>query len=163
MFSFQNFLLILPFFILRYFFFFYLLPFFFFNTILSKFQFSSINLRIFFFFLYQGGMKAVIMTDTFQAVVLLGSLFLIAGYGLSWAGGPSSIWQVNEESGRIEFFNMDPNPTVRHSFWSVVIGGTIYWTTMFCSNQASVQKYLSVKSISQARTYVSSEKKKKNY
>lgn len=109
-------------------------------------------------------MKAVIMTDTFQAVVLLGSLFLIAGYGLSWAGGPSSIWQVNEESGRIEFFNMDPNPTVRHSFWSVVIGGTIYWTTMFCSNQASVQKYLSVKSISQARTYVSSKKKKKkNY
>lgn len=103
-------------------------------------------------------MKAVIMTDTFQAVVLLGSLFLIAGYGLSWAGGPSSIWQINEKSGRIEFFNMNPDPTVRHSFWSVVIGGTIYWTTMFCSNQASVQKYLSVRSISQVRMYVSSKK-----
>lgn len=103
-------------------------------------------------------MKAVIMTDTFQAVVLLGSLFLISGYGLSWAGGPSSIWQINEKSGRIEFFNMNPDPTVRHSFWSVVIGGTIYWTTMFCSNQASVQKYLSVRSISQVRMYVSSKK-----
>ncbi|PBC33280.1 Sodium-coupled monocarboxylate transporter [Apis cerana cerana] len=102
-------------------------------------------------FRFKGGMKAVIMTDTFQAVVLLGSLFLIAGYGLSWARGPSSIWQINEKSGRIEFFNMNPDPTVRHSFWSVVIGGTIYWTTMFCSNQASVQKYLSVRSISQVR------------
>lgn len=49
------------------------------------------------------------------------------------------------------FCRMDPSPTVRHSFWSVVIGGTFYWLTMFCSNQASVQKYLSVETISQAR------------
>lgn len=104
------------------------------------------------FYASQGGMKAVIMTDTFQAAVLLGSLFLIVGYGLFWEGGPSLVWQVNEESGRMEFFNMNPNPTVRHSFWSVVIGGTIYWTSMFCSNQASVQKYLSVENIGQVRT-----------
>lgn len=104
------------------------------------------------FYASQGGMKAVIMTDTFQAAVLLGSLFLIVGYGLAWEGGISSVWKVNEESGRMEFFNINPNPTIRHSFWSVVVGGTIYWTTMFCSNQASVQKYLSVESIGQART-----------
>ncbi|XP_071873911.1 sodium-coupled monocarboxylate transporter 1 [Bombus fervidus] len=104
------------------------------------------------FYASQGGMKAVIMTDTFQAAVLLGSLFLIVGYGLSWEGGPSLVWQVNEQSGRMEFFNMNPSPTVRHSFWSVVIGGTIYWTSMFCSNQASVQKYLSVENIGQVRT-----------
>ncbi|GAB1867004.1 Putative sodium-dependent multivitamin transporter [Camponotus japonicus] len=103
------------------------------------------------FYASQGGMKAVIMTDTFQAAVLMGSLFLILGYGLSWAGGIAFVWQENAESGRIEFFNMDPRPTVRHSFWSVVIGGTFYWTTMFCSNQASVQKYLSVENISQVR------------
>lgn len=104
------------------------------------------------FYASQGGMKAVIMTDTFQAAVLLGSLFLIVGYGLFWEGGPSLVWQVNEQSGRMEFFNMNPSPTVRHSFWSVVIGGTIYWTSMFCSNQASVQKYLSVENIGQVRT-----------
>lgn len=96
-------------------------------------------------------MKAVIMADTFQAAVLIGSLFLILGYGLTWAGGSALIWQDNMKSGRIEFFNMDSRPTVRHSFWSVVIGGTFYWTTMYCSNQASVQKYLSVESISQVR------------
>lgn len=96
-------------------------------------------------------MKAVIMTDTFQAAVLMGSLFFILGYGLSWAGGTARVWEENAKSGRMEFFNMDPSPTVRHSFWSVAIGGTFYWTTMFCSNQASVQKYLSVESISQVR------------
>ncbi|KAL6261225.1 hypothetical protein P5V15_008750 [Pogonomyrmex californicus] len=103
------------------------------------------------FYASQGGMKAVIMTDTFQAAVLIGSLFLILGYGLSWAGGIAIIWEENAKSDRIEFFNMNPNPTVRHSFWSVVIGGTFYWATMFCSNQAAVQKYLSVESISQVR------------
>ncbi|KYN11813.1 Putative sodium-dependent multivitamin transporter [Trachymyrmex cornetzi] len=103
------------------------------------------------FYASQGGMKAVIMTDTFQAAVLIGSLFLILGYGLSWEGGIASVWEENAKSGRMEFFNMDPSPTVRHSFWSVVIGGTFYWTTMFCSNQASVQKYLSVENISQVR------------
>lgn len=96
-------------------------------------------------------MKAVIMTDTFQAVVLLASLFMIVGMGMTWAGGSSQVWQDNSDTGRLEFFNMDPTPTVRHSFWSVVVGGTFYWATMFCSNQASVQKYLSVESIGQVR------------
>lgn len=48
-------------------------------------------------------------------------------------------------------FSMNPDPTVRHSFWSVVIGGTIYWVSMFSANQASVQKYLSVQQIWQVR------------
>ncbi|XP_012280964.1 sodium-coupled monocarboxylate transporter 1 [Orussus abietinus] len=103
------------------------------------------------FYASQGGMKAVIMTDTFQAAVLLGSLFLILGYGVSWAGGFSLVWHESAQSGRMEFFNLNPSLTVRHSFWSVVIGGTFYWATMFCSNQASVQKYLSVETIGQAR------------
>ncbi|EFN89061.1 Sodium-coupled monocarboxylate transporter 1 [Harpegnathos saltator] len=104
------------------------------------------------FYASQGGMKAVIMTDTFQAAVLIGSLFFIIGYGMTWAGGMALVWQENVSSGRVEFFNMNPSPTVRHSFWSVVVGGTFYWLTMFCSNQASVQKYLSVERISQVRT-----------
>lgn len=97
-------------------------------------------------------MKAVIMTDTFQAAVLLGSLFLIVGYGFSLGGGISRVWETNQNSGRMEFFNVEPSPTIRHSLWSVVVGGTVYWTTMFCSNQASVQKYLSVGTIGQVRT-----------
>ncbi|XP_015123584.1 sodium-coupled monocarboxylate transporter 1 isoform X1 [Diachasma alloeum] len=104
------------------------------------------------FYASQGGMKAVIMTDTFQAVVLLVSLFVIVGLGMAKAGGMSSVWRDSLHTDRIELFIMDPRPTVRHSFWSVVVGGTFYWATMFCSNQASVQKYLSVQSIGQVRT-----------
>lgn len=99
-------------------------------------------------------MKAVIMTDTFQAAVLVVSLLVIVIWGMIIEGGVAKVFEAIENSGRLELFNVDPRPTVRHSLWSVVIGGTFYWTTMFCSNQASLQKYLSVEKIGQVRKYV---------
>lgn len=56
------------------------------------------------FYSSQGGMKAVIMTDTFQAAVLIGSILLILGIGDHFHGGPSVIWNTNQQAGRIEFF-----------------------------------------------------------
>ncbi|XP_041977168.1 sodium-coupled monocarboxylate transporter 1 [Aricia agestis] len=103
------------------------------------------------FYASQGGMKAVIMTDTFQTAVLLGSLAAILALGSVKEGGFDGIWSYAGRTDRMHFFDMNPDPTVRHSFWSVVVGGTIYWISMFCANQASVQKYLSVEKISQAR------------
>ncbi|XP_075214771.1 sodium-coupled monocarboxylate transporter 1-like isoform X2 [Lycorma delicatula] len=103
------------------------------------------------FYASQGGMKAVIMADTFQAVVLILSIATILILGNSVVGGFSNIIESNIKSGRIEFLEFSLDPTVRHSVWSVVIGGTFYWATMFCSNQASIQKYLTVETIGQAR------------
>ncbi|XP_044266607.1 sodium-coupled monocarboxylate transporter 1-like [Tribolium madens] len=104
------------------------------------------------FYASQGGMKAVIIADTFQAGVLIGSILLIVYLGEKFVGGTGAIWSHNYNTGRLEIFNLNPDPTIRHSFWSVVIGGTFYWMTMFCSNQASIQKYLSVENISQVKT-----------
>ncbi|KAK5645805.1 hypothetical protein RI129_004269 [Pyrocoelia pectoralis] len=103
------------------------------------------------FYASQGGMKAVIMTDTFQAAVLILSILLVLYFGEKYVGGTGIIWSESYRTNRLEIFNMNPSPTVRHSFWSVVVGGTFYWLTMFSSNQASIQKYLSVETISQAR------------
>ncbi|CAH0557553.1 unnamed protein product [Brassicogethes aeneus] len=103
------------------------------------------------FYASQGGMKAVIIADTFQAIVLIGSLIVIAYLGEKYIGGPAPLWSENFNTGRLELFNFDADFTIRHSFWSVVIGGTFYWLTMFCSNQASIQKYLSVETIGQVR------------
>ncbi|XP_015835571.1 sodium-coupled monocarboxylate transporter 1 isoform X2 [Tribolium castaneum] len=104
------------------------------------------------FYASQGGMKAVIIADTFQAGVLIGSILLILYLGEKFVGGTGVIWSHNYNTGRLEIFNLNPDPTIRHSFWSVVIGGTFYWMTMFCSNQASIQKYLSVENINQVKT-----------
>ncbi|XP_053625246.1 sodium-coupled monocarboxylate transporter 1 isoform X2 [Plodia interpunctella] len=103
------------------------------------------------FYASQGGMKAVIMTDAFQSAVLLGSLAAVLALGAAQVGGLDVAWDHARQTNRLHFFDMNPDPTVRHSFWSVVVGGTIYWLSMFCANQASIQKYLSVERISQVR------------
>jgi hypothetical protein len=39
------------------------------------------------------------------------------------AGGFSNLFEINHEGGRLNFFEFDPNPLIRQSFWSLVIGG----------------------------------------
>jgi sodium-coupled monocarboxylate transporter 8/12 len=56
------------------------------------------------FYSSQGGMKAVIMTDTFQAAVLIGSILVVLSIGDHYHGGPSVIWNTNKQAQRIEFF-----------------------------------------------------------
>lgn len=40
---------------------------------------------------------------------------------------------------------------VRHSVWSVFIGGFFYWTSLFCTNQAAVQKCMSLRKLTRAK------------
>jgi sodium-coupled monocarboxylate transporter 8/12 len=49
-------------------------------------------------------MKAVMITDTFQAGVLIGSILVVLGLGDWMAGGATSIWNYNSFSDRIELF-----------------------------------------------------------
>jgi sodium-coupled monocarboxylate transporter 8/12 len=49
-------------------------------------------------------MKAVMITDTFQAAVLIGSILAVLGLGDWMAGGAMSVWNYNSLSGRIELF-----------------------------------------------------------
>jgi hypothetical protein len=42
--------------------------------------------------------------------------------------------------------SFDPNPLQRHTFWTIVIGGTFTWTTIYGVNQSQVQRYISCKS-----------------
>lgn len=106
------------------------------------------------FYSSQGGLKAVVIADTFQACILALSLLLVIGLGSYYTGSPVEIFTRAQESGRIELFNTSTNPTTRHSIYSVVIGGFFYWTSLFCTNQASVQKCMSLKSLKKAKTAI---------
>ncbi|XP_065360632.1 putative sodium-dependent multivitamin transporter [Calliphora vicina] len=103
------------------------------------------------FYSSQGGMKAVVIADTFQAVVLAISLVLVVGLGCYYSGSPVEVFKTAAERDRLEFFNFNFDPTTRHTVWSVVIGGFFYWTSLFCTNQASVQKCMSLKSLKLAK------------
>uniref|UniRef100_A0A8C3AS36 Solute carrier family 5 member 8 n=1 Tax=Cyclopterus lumpus TaxID=8103 RepID=A0A8C3AS36_CYCLU len=47
--------------------------------------------------------------------------------------------------------SFDTNPLRRHTFWTITIGGTFVWVSIYGINQAQVQRYISCKSITHAR------------
>ncbi|XP_064648287.1 sodium-coupled monocarboxylate transporter 1-like [Lineus longissimus] len=96
------------------------------------------------FYTTLGGIKAVMWTDTFQICLMFAGLLAVLIQGSIQMGGFSNIWQKNYEGGRIEFFNFEVDPTVRHTWWSLVIGGFFTWTTIYGVNQAQVQRVLTL-------------------
>ncbi|XP_046548474.1 sodium-coupled monocarboxylate transporter 1-like [Haliotis rubra] len=69
-------------------------------------------------------------------------------------GGLSEVWRINEEWGRIQFFDFNPDPTVRQSFWSLVIGTAIAWSYTYGLSQVTVQRYCALPTLRQARLSV---------
>lgn len=96
------------------------------------------------FYTTLGGMKAVLWTDALQVVIMYGSMMFVIIKGCIDVGGFEYVWQKNVESGRAELINFDPDPTTRHTFWTLIIGGYFTWVTIYGVNQAQVQRYLCV-------------------
>jgi len=97
-----------------------------------------------------GGIKAVMWTDTFQALVMFGSFLAIIIKGNADACGSSKVFDENYKTGRIQLFNFSTDITTRHSVWTMIIGGYFTWVSVYGINQTQVQRYMSVKDKSQA-------------
>lgn len=52
----------------------------------------------------QGGIKAVVWSDTFQAVIILAALIAVLIRGCMVDGGPAHVWHLAYQSERLEFF-----------------------------------------------------------
>ncbi|XP_071108383.1 sodium-coupled monocarboxylate transporter 1-like [Haliotis cracherodii] len=98
-----------------------------------------------------GGMKAVLWTDTFQAFVILAGLLAVLIQGSIVMGGFQNAWDIAANRSRIYFHDFSFDPTTRHSFWSVVVGGSFFWMSLYGVNQAQVQRALSCPSMFKAR------------
>jgi len=101
-----------------------------------------------------GGMKAVLWTDTVQVIIMFCAMLAVIIKGSLDVGGFAEVWRISDEGGRIEFFNFDPNPGVRHTVWTLVVGGYFTWITIYGVNQAQVQRYLCVSTRRQAATAI---------
>ena len=55
-----------------------------------------------------GGLRAVIWTDLFQALVMFVSLFFIIIKGVVDVGGFGNVWEINSNGGRLNFFDFNP-------------------------------------------------------
>ncbi|KAJ6638131.1 Sodium-coupled monocarboxylate transporter 1 [Pseudolycoriella hygida] len=112
---------------------------------------SPIVCSICIFYTLVGGIKAVVWTDVIQMCVMMGTMLVIAAKGTVDANGFSNIWDKCWKGDRIVLAELTLDPTVRHSVFALVIGGTLYLTFTFSMNQSMIQRYLSLPTIRQAR------------
>ncbi|XP_048730498.1 sodium-coupled monocarboxylate transporter 1-like [Ostrea edulis] len=103
------------------------------------------------FYTTLGGMKAVIWTDVFQTLVMFAGMLAVFIQGCIKVGGLGEMWNINYEGGRINFFNFDPDPHIRQSFWSLTIGIYFVWLYPYTVDQQMVQRFSSARSLKDAR------------
>ncbi|XP_021372062.1 sodium-coupled monocarboxylate transporter 1-like, partial [Mizuhopecten yessoensis] len=72
-----------------------------------------------------GGFQAVVWSDVVQAVLMFGGIFALLIKGTMDSGGIAATWTAFSDKGRLNLFNFDPDPTLRQTFWSLVVGSTI--------------------------------------
>lgn len=98
-----------------------------------------------------GGMKGVIWTDVMQFAVLIGGQMVILFIALTKVpGGVGGVIEIGQAHGR---FNVDFSfsLTARITFWGAIIGGTFVNLVQMATDQVSVQRYLSAKSLKDAK------------
>uniref|UniRef100_A0A3Q3B8L5 Solute carrier family 5 member 8, like n=1 Tax=Kryptolebias marmoratus TaxID=37003 RepID=A0A3Q3B8L5_KRYMA len=98
-----------------------------------------------------GGLKAVIWTDVLQMVIMLAGFVAVIARGAVIQGGLTKIWEDAGQGGRLDAFDFDPDPLKRHTFWTIVVGGSMMWVSIYSINQSQVQRYISCKTLGHAK------------
>ncbi|CAH1113731.1 unnamed protein product [Psylliodes chrysocephalus] len=98
-----------------------------------------------------GGMKAVLITDVFQSLLMFAAVFSVIIYAWVDKGSLIEIWKIAAMGNRTDLLNFNPDPTVRHSWFSLLIGGGITFLSLYGVNQTQVQRYLTIKDLKRAQ------------
>uniref|UniRef100_A0A3P9CPE9 Solute carrier family 5 member 8 n=1 Tax=Maylandia zebra TaxID=106582 RepID=A0A3P9CPE9_9CICH len=93
----------------------------------------------------------VLVFFSLQLGVMIAGFLSVIIASVILQGGVINIFSDSQHGGRINFWDFDTNPLRRHTFWTVAIGGTFLWTSIYGTNQSQVQRYISCKSIAHAR------------
>ncbi|ROT80798.1 hypothetical protein C7M84_000465 [Penaeus vannamei] len=101
-----------------------------------------------------GGVKAVVYTDVFQAVVMVVGVFAIVIIGSVNVGGLDVVWDIAYHHNRTELFNLDLDPYQRHSFWLCIILGFFFTLGTYGVNQSQTQRFFSTKSVQDAQKVI---------
>uniref|UniRef100_A0A8C9W9J9 Solute carrier family 5 member 8, like n=1 Tax=Scleropages formosus TaxID=113540 RepID=A0A8C9W9J9_SCLFO len=85
-----------------------------------------------------------------MAIMLAGFVAVITR-GAVLQGGLTKIWEDARQGQRLEAFDFDPDPLRRHTFWTIVVGGSLMWTSIYAINQSQVQRYISCRTMTHAK------------
>ncbi|NWS15090.1 SC5A8 protein, partial [Pachyramphus minor] len=97
------------------------------------------------FYCTLGGLKAVVWTDVFQVGIMVAGFSSVIIRAVVVQEGIGRIVNDSYHGGRLNFWDFDPNPLQRHTFWTIIIGGTFTWTGIYGVNQSQVQRYIACK------------------
>nr|XP_034178422.1 putative sodium-dependent multivitamin transporter [Osmia lignaria] len=94
-----------------------------------------------------GGIKAVLITDVFQGLLMFAGVACVLGIAATDLDeGLSDVWSIAEQGGRLNFFDFRFDPTIRHTWWSLLIGSTTIFLSLYAVNQVQVQRLLTARS-----------------
>uniref|UniRef100_A0A8C3RZP6 Solute carrier family 5 member 8 n=1 Tax=Chelydra serpentina TaxID=8475 RepID=A0A8C3RZP6_CHESE len=103
------------------------------------------------FYCTLGGLKAVVWTDVFQVGIMVAGFSSVIIRAVVVQEGIGRILNDSYHGGRLNFWDFNPNPLQRHTFWTILIGGTFTWTGIYGVNQSQVQRYIACKTRFQAK------------
>ncbi|KAK3865008.1 hypothetical protein Pcinc_029361 [Petrolisthes cinctipes] len=102
------------------------------------------------FYITIGGVKAVVYTDVLQTLLMFGGVLVVVILCCRDLGGVANVIDIANQGQRLEFFNMDPSPYVRHTFWSTFTFGFFLVVSAIGLNQSTLQRFISVRSLTTA-------------
>lgn len=98
-----------------------------------------------------GGMKAVLITDIYQSLLMFAAVFSVIICAWVKAGSLEVIWQTAVDNKRIDLSNFSIDPTERHTWFTQILGGAATYLSIYGVNQTQVQRLLAVRSLRSAR------------
>ncbi len=100
-----------------------------------------------------GGVQAVTWADVKQMVVIVSALAAIVIVLLLRMPIPvDDALRVAGATGRLQVFDFSFSFTETYTFWSGVLGGTFLMLSYFGTDQSQVQRYLTARSVDEARS-----------
>ncbi|CRK91471.1 CLUMA_CG005138, isoform A [Clunio marinus] len=97
-----------------------------------------------------GGLRAVVWTDTLQFSAMILAVIIVMILGTNEVGGMTNVFNIASEGNRIVWFNLDPNPFIRSSFWMVSIGLTSMWISNVGITPECVQRFVAIPKLNNA-------------
>jgi len=100
-----------------------------------------------------GGVQAVTWVDVKQMFLIIGALIaVVVTLLIQLPVSPSAALHIAGAAGRLRVYDFSFDLNNTYTFWSGVIGGTFLMLSYFGTDQSQVQRYLTAKSVDEARS-----------
>ncbi|MBK7594458.1 MAG: sodium:solute symporter [Gemmatimonadetes bacterium] len=100
-----------------------------------------------------GGVQAVTWADVKQMVLIVFALVaMVIVLLVKMPVSPGDAFELAGATGRLRVFDFSWDLTKTYTFWSGILGGTFLMLSYFGTDQSQVQRYLTAKSVDDART-----------